>query len=81
MQCRCHVEVYYFPFGVQGTTSPHAHSFGRLEYIQRRGCQFCLFIVQVFLGPNETDGQKHRYPAFLFVFGQQGGLICPGLGI
>lgn len=66
MQCRCRVEVYYFPFSVQ-RTFVLVHTLSGVLIYPTAWVSILFVYCAGFSGPNGTNEQKHRYPAFLFI--------------
>ena len=73
-------KVYCFPLGVQGTSCPHAHFFGSCYISDGVGINLFSLLIRGFSGPNETDWQRHRYPAFFLCINQLI-LVASSLGV
>lgn len=48
-------------------------------HAKKRGYLFCLFVVQVFPGPKESNNSE-RYPAFFFYVAEKGEMFHSGFG-
>ncbi len=61
------VGIIYYPVGVPRAYNALMHASRIFIYTNSVGVKFCLLILRVFLGPNDTSRQKLDTPLFYVV--------------